>query len=269
MKCIGMKVDKYYYEVVIVQYELGLIFLLLIDQGDNLQKYKYIIYNVVVVYGKLVIFMLKLMEGDNGLGMYVNMLIWKDGKLLFVGDKYVDLLDEVLYFIGGILKYVKVLNVFINLLINLYKCLILGFEVLVLCVYLVCNCLGCVCIFWIELLKVKCVEVCFLDLLVNLYLCFVVLLMVGLDGIKNKIDLGVVLDKDLYDLLLEELVEILIVCVLLCEVLDVLEVDYEFLLVGDVFIKDQLDGYMELKWEEVYKYEYILYLVEYQLYYSV
>lgn len=144
----------------------------------------------------------------------------------------------MLYFIGGILKYVKVLNVLMNLVINSYKCLIFGFEVLVLCVYLVCNCLGCVCILWMELLKVKCVEVCFFDLVVNFYLVFVVLLMVGLDGIKNKIDLGLVLDKDLYDLLLEELVEILIVCGSLCEVLEELEKDMDFLFVGDVFICD-------------------------------
>ena len=44
-----------------------------------------------------------------------------------------------------------------------------------------------------------------------------------------------------------------------------LEQDYEFLLAGDVFTKSQLEGYMELKWEEVYAYEHTPHPVEYKL----
>lgn len=174
--------------------------------------------------------MLKLFVGDNGLGMYCNMLLSKDGKNVFMGDKYVGLFEIVFYYIGGIIKYVKVLNVFINLLINLYKCLVFGFEVFVLFVYFVSNCLVLICILVVISLKVICVEVCFLDLLVNLYLCFVVLLMVGFDGVINKIYLGDVMDKNFYDLLLEELKGIFVVVSLLGEVLDVLVVDFDFLI---------------------------------------
>lgn len=42
----------------------------------------------------------------------------------------------------------------------------------------------------------------------------------------------------------------------------------DFLLVGDVFIKDQIEGYIEFKMEEIEIYEYILYLVEFGMYYS-
>jgi glutamine synthetase len=34
--------------------------------------------------------------------------------------------------------------------------------------------------------------------------------------------------------------------------LEELEKDHDFLLKGDVFTKDHLEGYMALKWEEVY-----------------
>lgn len=127
--------------------------------------------------------MFKLMVGDNGFGMYVYMLIFKDGKNLFVGDEYVGFLEMVFYFIGGVIKYVCVLNVIMNFFINLYKCLVLYFEVLIMLVYLVCNCFVFICIFYVFSLKGKCIEVCFLDLMMNLYLGFVVLLMVGFDGI--------------------------------------------------------------------------------------
>ena len=53
------------------------------------------------------------------------------------------------------------------------------------------------------------------------------------------------------------------------EALEALEADHDFLLQGDVFTKDQLEGYMELKWEEVYEYEHCPHPVEYKLYYSV
>ncbi len=79
--------------------------------------------------------------------------------------------------------------------------------------------------------------------------------MAGLDGIKNKIDPGPASDKDLYDLPPEELAAIPTVCGSLREALEELEKDHEFLLAGDVFTKDQLEGYMALKWEEVYMYE--------------
>ncbi len=92
--------------------------------------------------------------------------------------------------------------------------------------------------------------------------------MAGLDGIKNKIDPGPASDKDLYDLPPEELAEIPTVCGSLREALEELEKDMDFLLQGDVFTKDQLQGYMDLKWEEVYEYEHTPHPVEFKLYYS-
>jgi glutamine synthetase len=92
--------------------------------------------------------------------------------------------------------------------------------------------------------------------------------MAGIDGIKNKIHPGDPSDKDLYDLPAEELAAIPTVCGSLREALDELEKDHEFLLAGDVFTRDQIEGYMALKWEEVYKYEHTPHPVEYQLYYS-
>jgi glutamine synthetase len=107
----------------------------LVEQADNIQKYKYVIHNVAHAYGKTVTFMPKPMKGDNGSGMHVNMSIWKGGKPLFAGDKYADLSQEALYFIGGILKHAKALNALTNPGTNSYKRLIPGFEAPVLRAY--------------------------------------------------------------------------------------------------------------------------------------
>ena len=60
--------------------------------------------------------------------------------------------------------------------------------------------------------KAKRVEVRFPDPMANPYLAFAAMLMAGLDGIKNKIDPGPAMDKDLYDLPKEELKSIPTVC---------------------------------------------------------
>ncbi|UWQ60055.1 type I glutamate--ammonia ligase [Leisingera caerulea] len=268
MKRLGMKVDKHHHEVASCQHELGLIFDSLTKQADELQKYKYVIHNVAHAYGKSATFMPKPIYGDNGSGMHVNMSIWKDGKPLFAGDKYADLSQEALYFIGGILKHSKTLNAFTNPSTNSYKRLIPGFEAPVLRAYSARNRSGCVRIPWTESPKAKRVEARFPDPAANPYLCFAALLMAGLDGIRNKIDPGEAMDKNLYDLPAEELEGIPTVCGSLREAIDALAADHDFLLQGDVFTKDQIDGYIELKLEEVHKFEHTPHPVEFGMYYS-
>ncbi|MFD0860377.1 type I glutamate--ammonia ligase [Roseovarius aquimarinus] len=268
MKRLGMKVDKHHHEVASCQHELGLIFSTLTKQADEIQKYKYVIHNVAQAYGKSATFMPKPIYGDNGSGMHVNMSIWKDGKPLFAGDKYADLSQEALWFIGGILKHAKSLNAFTNPTTNSYKRLVPGFEAPVLRAYSARNRSGCVRIPWTESPKAKRVEARFPDPAANPYLAFSALLMAGLDGIKNKVDPGEAMDKNLYDLPAEELEGIPTVCGSLREALTELSADMDYLLAGDVFTKDQIAGYIELKMEEVLKYEMTPHPVEFGLYYS-
>ena len=268
MKRMGMKVDKHHHEVASCQHELGLIFGSLTHQADELQKYKYVIHNVAHAYGKSATFMPKPIAGDNGTGMHVNMSIWKDGKPMFAGDKYADLSNEALYFIGGILQHAKALNAFTNPSTNSYKRLIPGFEAPVLRAYSARNRSGCVRIPWAESPKAKRVEARFPDPAANPYLCFAALLMAGLDGIKNKTHPGEASDKDLYDLPPEELADIPTVCGSLREALDELKTDMGFLTAGGVFTEDQISGYIDLKMEEVLHYEHTPHPVEFGMYYS-
>jgi len=268
MKRIGMKVDKHHHEVASCQHELGLIFGPLTKQADDLQKYKYVIHQVANAYGKSATFMPKPIMDDNGTGMHVNQSIWKDGKPLFAGDKYADLSDEALWYIGGVLKHAKTLNAFTNPATNSYKRLIPGFEAPVLLAYSARNRSASVRIPWTESPKAKRVETRFPDPAANPYLAFSALLLAGLDGIKNKIHPGEAADKDLYDLPPEELAGIPTVCGSLREAIQSLEADHEFLLAGDVFTKDQIEGYAELKWEEIYNFEHTPHPVEFAMYYS-
>ena len=269
MKRMGMKVDKHHHEVASCQHELGLIFGTLTHQADEIQKYKYVIHNVAQAYGKSATFMPKPISGDNGTGMHVNMSIFKDGKPLFSGDKYADLSMEALYFIGGILKHAKALNAITNPSTNSYKRLIPGFEAPVLLAYSARNRSASCRIPFATSPNGKRVEVRFPDPTANPYFAFAAMLMAGIDGIQNKIHPGDPMDKNLYDLPAEELQGVPTVAHSLREAIEALDADRDFLTQGDVFPNDLIDGYIDLKWEEIYRFEHTPHPVEFQMYYSV
>jgi len=113
------------------------------------------------------------------------------------------------------------------------------------------------------------IEVRFPDPTANPYLAFSAMLMAGLDGIKNKIDPGDAMDKDLYDLPREESKKIPTVCSSLDQALDALDADRKFLTIGGVFTDDMIDGYIDLKMEEVTRLRMTTHPVEFDMYYSL
>jgi len=121
---------------------------------------------------------------------------------------------------------------------------------------------------WTANPKAKRVEVRFPDPLANPYLAFAAMLMAGLDGIKNKIDPGSAIDKDLYDLPPKELKKIPTVCGSLREALSHLDKDRGFLRTADVFSDDFIDSYIDLKTGELQRFEMTPHPVEFDMYYS-
>jgi len=269
MRDMGVKVEKHHHEVAPSQHELGIRFETLVKSADAMQIYKYVVHNVAHSYGKTATFMPKPVYGDNGSGMHVHQSIWKDGKPMFAGDLYAGLSELALYYIGGIIKHAKAINAFTNPTTNSYKRLVPGFEAPVLLAYSSRNRSASCRIPFGAGPKAKRVEVRFPDPSANPYLGYTAMLMAGLDGIKNKIHPGDAMDKNLYDLPPEELSLVPTVCGSLREALQSLEADHDFLTAGDVFDRDQIEGYIELKWEEVYAFEHAPHPIEYKMYYSI
>ena len=265
---MGLPCDKHHHEVAAAQHELGLTFGTLTQTADRMQIYKYVVHQVAHAYGKTATFMPKPIKDDNGSGMHTHISIWEKGKPLFAGNGYAGLSDMCLYFIGGVIKHAKALNAFTNPTTNSYKRLVPGFEAPVLLAYSSRNRSASCRIPYGAGAKSKRVEFRFPDAMANPYLCYSALLMAGLDGIQNKIHPGDAMDKNLYDLPPEELSEVPTVCASLREALDSLMADHDFLLKGDVFSKDQIEAYVELKWDEVYRFEQTPSPVEFDMYYS-
>lgn len=269
MEEMGVETEVHHHEVGTAgQCEIGSRFNTLTKRADWNQILKYVVLNVAHNYGKTATFMPKPLVGDNGSGMHVHISLFKGGENLFAGDKYGNLSDTALYYIGGILKHSQAINAYANASTNSYKRLVPGFEAPVMRAYSARNRSASIRIPHDANPKGRRIEVRFGDAAGNPYLTFAAMLMAGLDGIQNQIDPGSPHDKDLYDLPPEEEASIPKVCASLDQALGALDADREFLKAGGVFSDDAIDGYIELKMEEVTALRQATHPIEFDMYYS-
>ncbi len=267
---MGLKVEVHHHEVATAgQCEIGAGFNTLVRKADEVQILKYVVQNVAHAYGKTATFMPKPIVGDNGNGMHVHQSLGKDGKNIFSGNKYGGLSDKALYYIGGIIKHARALNAFTNASTNSYKRLVPGFEAPVMLAYSARNRSASIRIPFVSNPKARRIEVRFPDSMANPYLAFSAMLMAGIDGIKNKIHPGDAMDKDLYELPPEEAADIPTICSSFEQALDCLNADRDFLTAGGVFTDDMIDGYIDLKMEEVTRLRMTTHPVEFDMYYSL
>lgn len=267
---MGVPVEVHHHEVGTAgQCEIGTRFDTLVRRADMNQILKYVVQNVGHNYSKTVTFMPKPLVGDNGNGMHVHQSLGKDGNNIFSGDQYGGLSELALYYIGGVIRHARALNAFTNASTNSYKRLVPGFEAPTMLAYSARNRSAGIRIPFDPSPKARRIEVRFPDPSGNPYFSFAAMMMAGLDGIQNKISPGAPLDKDLYDLPPEEEAEIPKVCFSLDQALDALDQDREFLTVGGVFTDDAIDGYIQLKMEEVTRLRMTTHPIEFDMYYSL
>ena len=248
----GVPIERQHHEVASAgQAEIDIRFAPLRLMGDHMMYYKYILKNVAKKYNKVVTFMPKPLFADNGSGMHTHSSLWKDGKPLFAGDKYAGLSETALFYIGGLLKHAPALTAITNPTTNSYKRLVPGFEAPVNLAYSARNRSAAIRIpTYSPNPKAKRVEFRTPDPAATSYLAFAALLLAGLDGIQNRIDPGDPLDKNLYELPPDELAKVPTVPDSLLGAIGALEKDHEFLLKGDVFNKEFIDNWIEMKKKE-------------------
>ncbi len=246
---LGIDVECQHHEVATAgQAEIDMRFKPLVQMGDQLMWFKYVLKNVATKANHTVTFMPKPLFEDNGSGMHTHISIWKDGKPLFAGDKYAGVSQMALYAIGGILKHCRALCSLTNPTTNSYKRLVPGFEAPVNLAYSSRNRSAAIRIpMYSQSPKAKRIEFRTPDPSCNGYLAFSAMLMAVIDGIQNKIDPGDPLDKDIYGLSPEELADIPSAPGSLDEAIAALKEDQAFLLKGDVFTQDVIDMWIEYK----------------------
>jgi len=252
LRNIGVPVEVHHHEVASGgQCEIDIRYSTLTKMGDHLLMYKYVIKNIARKYNKTVTFMPKPLLNDNGSGMHVHSSLWKDGKPLFYDVKGYGMISDICkWYIGGILKHTRAILAFAAPTTNSYRRLVPGYEAPVHLCYSARN-RSAVCRIpmYSASPESKRVEFRAPDSSANPYLAFSTVLMAGLDGIRNKIDPGPPIDKNIYDLPEAEKSGICTVPSSLEEALDALEHDHQFLLEGGVFTKDVIETWIQYKRE--------------------
>jgi glutamine synthetase len=254
------------------QAEINYRFNTMVNAADDLLKFKYIVKNTALEWGKAATFMPKPLFGDNGSGMHTHQSLWNGSSPLFYDESgYGGLSDIARWYIGGLLKHAPAVLAFTNPTLNSYRRLVPGFEAPVNLVYSAGNRSASI---RIPITgtnpKAKRIEFRAPDASGNPYLAFAAQLMAGLDGIKNKIEPHEPVDKDLYELPPEEAKNIPQVPGSLAEVLNALEADHEFLTAGGVFTPDLIETWIAYKREkEIIPSSQRPHPFEYELYFSV
>ncbi len=247
---VGIEVEVQHHEVGTAgQAEIDIRFDSLLRQADKLMLFKYVVKNTAFKHGKTATFMPKPIYGDNGSGMHVHMSLWKGGEPLFYDEEgYAGLSDMARWYIGGILHHAPAVLAWSNPTTNSYKRLVPGYEAPVNLVYSQRNRSAAVRIpLYSQSPKAKRIEFRCPDPSCNPYLAFAAMLMAGLDGVQNRIEPPMPLDKDLYDLAPEEMAAVPHVPASLEEALDALEKDQDFLKVGGVFTDDLIKAWISYK----------------------
>ena len=249
---VGIGIEAHHHEVASGgQAEIDMKFDTLTTMADKCMLYKYIIKNVARRHNKVVTFMPKPLFQDNGSGMHTHQSLWKEGANLFFDANGYGMISKMCkHYIAGLLKHAPALLAFCAPTTNSYKRLVPGFEAPVNLAYSMRNRSAAVRIpMYSDNPKSKRIEFRPPDCTCNPYLSFAALLMAGLDGIRNELDPGDPVDKNIYDLATEEASNIKTVPGSLDAAMAALEADHDFLLEGGVFTEDLVDVWIQYKKE--------------------
>ncbi|MDH3856206.1 MAG: type I glutamate--ammonia ligase [Nitrosopumilus sp.] len=251
----GIKIEAEHHEVATSgQCEINLVYDEMIAMADNVIAVKNLIKVKAKRKNKVATFMPKPIFGDNASAMHTHQSLWKENSnVMYDEDDVVAQMSQVgRYYVGGILSHASALCAISNPTTNSYKRLVPGFEAPVNICWGLANRSTAIRVpmYNRNQEKSKRIEYRVPDPTANIYLLEAALLLAGLDGIKNKIDPGDPVKENVYKLSLEKKREYDIgsLPVSLKGALDSLASDSNFL--EEVFTKDFLDAYSELKYKE-------------------
>ena len=184
---MGFEILSSHHEIAPAQHEIDFRYDEALVTADNLMTFKMVVKTIAKRHGLHATFMPKPRIETYGSGMHINLSLNRGGVNAFQSEDDVNGLSrEGYYFIGGLMKHMKAITCITNPTVNSYKRFVPGYEAPVY--------MG-----WSSrtrgpLIRVPSgrgentrIELRSPDATANPYLALAVLLMAGLDGIKNKI----------------------------------------------------------------------------------
>jgi glutamine synthetase len=195
---MGFEIEASHHEVSPGQHEIDFKYSDPLCTADRVTTLKFVTRAVAQLHNLHATFMPKPLFGINGSGMHIHLSLHKNRKNEFFDANGPDQLSPAaLYFIGGVLKHIKGITAITNPLVNSYKRLMPGYEAPVYQTWSASN--------RSALIRVPAgrgestrIEVRSPDPCCNPYLAFSLLIRAGLDGVRNKIDAGNPIQKNVY-----------------------------------------------------------------------
>ncbi|MBI2027645.1 MAG: type I glutamate--ammonia ligase [Deltaproteobacteria bacterium] len=195
---MGFEVEAAHHEVAPGQHEIDFKYADALTTADNIGTFKLVVKKVAQDHGLHATFMPKPVFGINGSGMHVH-------QSLFLGDvnSFYDengtheLSKTALHYMGGLLRHAKAFIAVTNPLVNSYKRLVPGYEAPTHLAWSLKNRSPLIRVPAKRGQSTRC-EVRVPDPSCNPYLGLAVMLKAGLDGVKNEIDPGDPVNKNIY-----------------------------------------------------------------------
>ena len=185
---MGFEITSSHHEIAPAQHEIDFRYDEALVTADNLMTFKMVVKTIAKRHGLHATFMPKPRTETYGSGMHINLSLNRNGANSFQSaDDKNGLSREGYYFIGGLMKHIKAITCITNPTVNSYKRFVPGYDAPVY-------------IGWSSktrgpLIRVPSgrgentrIELRSPDSTANPYLALAVLLMAGLDGIRNKIE---------------------------------------------------------------------------------
>lgn len=195
---MNFEIEASHHEVASGQHEIDFKYSDALTTADNVVTFKYVTRTIANNMGLHATFMPKPLFTENGSGMHTNISLFKDGENAFYDPGAPNGISETLkYFIGGMLKHITAITAITNPTVNSYKRLVPGYEAPVYISWSGANRSSLIRIPMARGSSTR-VELRSPDPSCNPYLSFAVILMAGLEGIRNKIDPGESVDDNIY-----------------------------------------------------------------------
>lgn len=195
---MGFEIEASHHEVSPGQHEIDFKYADPLNTADRVTTLKFVTRIIAQQHNLHATFMPKPLFGFNGSGMHIHISLFENNLNAFYdpSSKY-QLDNKAIYFIGGILKHIKEITAVCNPLVNSYKRLTPGYEAPVYQSWSVSN--------RSALIRVPAsrnnatrVELRSPDPCCNPYLAFSLIIKAGINGIKNKINPGEPIQKNIY-----------------------------------------------------------------------
>jgi glutamine synthetase len=207
---MGFEIEASHHEVASGQHEIDFKYGDALSTADRVLVFRYVTKTAATNKNLHATFMPKPVFGASGSGMHINISLFDkndDGRNIFFDpDSDHEISDEARYFIGGLLAHIKAVTAITNPLVNSYKRLVSGYEAPVYITWSWAN--------RSSLIRVPAargtgtrIELRSPDPSCNPYLAFAVILMAGLDGIKNRIDPGEPIEENIYEMDFQEITD--------------------------------------------------------------